>query len=235
MKNPIDETAAAAQRTAPSRGPVRVVIVDDQSLFVAGLRAVLEQEAAISVVATASNGLEAIDAVRQTGPQVVLMDIKMPKMDGITALRHIKQNWPDTKVILLTIYDQDRYVFEGLKSGADGYLLKDSESSDLVDGIMRVMKGNYSVSPHIADQIMRTFTTFSSDNKTFGLNNITDRELAVLKLLAQGKANKQIAYELQVSDKTIRNHISSIYRKLHVYGRTEAAMYALREGLLDKD
>lgn len=214
---------------------IKVVIVDDQSLFVAGLAAMLDREASIKIVGTAADGMDAIARVKETHPDVVLMDVKMPRMDGITALKHIKQNHPDIKVILLTIYDQDRYVFEGLKAGADGYLVKDSESVDLVDGIAKVMHGNYSVSPHIADQIVRTFVNVSGDKKTFGFHGITDRELAVLRLIAQGKPNKQIAAELQVSDKTIRNHMTSIYRKLHVYGRTEAAMYALREGLLDKE
>lgn len=217
------------------RRVIKTVVVDDQALFATGLAYMLDLDPGIEVVGIANDGFQAVDRVRELKPDVVLMDVKMPRMDGITALKQIKRIRPNTKVILLTIYDQDRYVFDGLKSGADGYLLKDSEASEVVDGIVKVMKGNYSVSPHIADQIIRTFMNFSGDQKTFGLQNITDRELSILKLLAQGKSNKQIAYELRITDKTVRNHISSIYRKLHVYGRTEAAMYAFREGLLDED
>ncbi len=214
--------------------PLRVLIVDDQQLFASGLATMLTQEPGVEIVGTVNDGQQAVEMFRRRKPDVVLMDIKMPKMTGIEATKLMKAERPDVKVILLTIYDQNKFVFEGLKAGADGYLLKDSELDQIVRGIRAVTAGDYTLSPNIANQVIRTFTTLSSDVKTAPYQQLTDRQFDVLNLIAQGKANKEIALELGLSEKTVRNHISAIYQKLHIYGRTEAVLYALREGLLEK-
>ena len=217
----------------PARAPLRLLVADDQQLFASGLAAMLVQEPSVEVVGIASDGEEAVELFRRNCPDVVLMDIKMPKMTGIAATKLMKAERPDVKVILLTIYDQDKFVFEGLKAGANGYLLKDSELDQIMTGIRAVVGGDYSLSPNIANQVIRTFTTLSSEVKTAPYQRLTDRQFAVLNLIAQGKANKEIAVELGLSEKTVRNHISSIYQKLHICGRAEAVLYALHHGLLE--
>jgi DNA-binding NarL/FixJ family response regulator len=214
-------------------GTIRVVVVDDQRLFTKGLSGLVDMLEGVEVVGVAYNGEEAVALCRQTEPDVVLMDISMPKMDGISATREIRSLLPQTAVIILTAHEEDEQVFEGMKAGAQGYLLKDAEPEDLSRAIRTVYAGDTIIAPDLAQKMLNTFESGKSSGSSRLMPPLTERELEVIRALAQGKSDRQIANSLGISEKTVRNHTSNIYRKLHIFDRTQAVIYAIREGVID--
>jgi DNA-binding NarL/FixJ family response regulator len=212
---------------------IRVAVVDDQRLFTKGLSGLVDMLDGVEVVGVAYDGEEAVALCRKEEPDVVLMDISMPKMDGISATREIRDLLPQTAVIILTAHEDDEHVFEGIKAGAQGYLLKDSEPEDLSRAIHTVHAGNTIIAPDLAQKMLNTFESGGSGRSQLAPPPLTERELEVIRALAQGMSDRQIAQSLGISEKTVRNHTSNIYRKLHIFDRTQAVIYAVREGVID--
>ena len=212
---------------------IRVAVVDDQRLFARGLSGLVDMLPGVEVVGVAYDGEEAVALCRKEEPDVVLMDISMPKMDGISATREIRDLLPQTAVIILTAHEDDEHVFEGIKAGAQGYLLKDSEPEDLSRAIHTVHAGNTIIAPDLAQKMLNTFESGGSGRSQLAPPPLTERELEVIRALAQGMSDRQIAHSLGISEKTVRNHTSNIYRKLHIFDRTQAVIYAVREGVID--
>jgi DNA-binding NarL/FixJ family response regulator len=212
---------------------IRVAVVDDQRLFTKGLSGLVDMLLGVEVVGVGHDGEEGIALCREEEPDVVLMDISMPKMDGISATREIRSLLPQTAVIILTGHEEDEHVFEGIKAGAQGYLLKDSEPEDLSRAIHTVHAGDTIIAPDLAQKMLNTFESGSSASPQLAPPPLTERELEVIRALAQGMSDRQIAQALGISEKTVRNHTSNIYRKLHIFDRTQAVIYAVREGVID--
>jgi DNA-binding NarL/FixJ family response regulator len=216
--------------------PIRLLIVDDHRLFRQGLRQICEIVGGFEVVGEAENGKEAVDMVDELQPDVVLMDINMPVMDGVQATHLIIERNPSVRVIILTMYRQDRYVFEAIKAGARGYLLKDTDEQDLVDAVKAAYRGEALIEPALALKVLEEFRRLSQTPSEAGdLEQLTQGEMDVLRLVAQGDDNKSIAERLVLSERTIANRLSNIYQKLHVNNRTQAALFALRRGWVELD
>jgi DNA-binding NarL/FixJ family response regulator len=211
---------------------IRVAIVDDQPLFSEGLGRVVEAQPGMEIVGVAHDGENGVRMCRELKPDVVLMDINMPVMNGVEATRGIRSLLPDTKVLILTVNSDDAYVFRGIKAGATGYLLKDCTPEDLSRAIRTVHAGDTIIAPEIARKMLLAFEEAEEEPSA---PHLTERELEIITALAHGRANKQIARDLSISEKTVRNHISNIYKKLHVYDKLGAVLYAIREGLVDVD
>jgi DNA-binding NarL/FixJ family response regulator len=212
---------------------VRVVIVDDHDLFRSGLRNLLEEEG-VQIIGEAAAGQEALEIVREVAPDVVVMDLNMPGMGGVEATRHISTIAPLTRVVMLTISDQDNDVIDAILAGACGYLLKDSSIHDLIAGILAASNGESLISPTIASKVLQRVR---ASNKQPEIEStiraeLSDREIEVLKLIANGKDNAMIAAELHISPKTVKNHISNILMKLQIDNRIQAAVYAVRSGIV---
>ncbi len=212
---------------------IRVAIVDDQRLFTKGLSGLVDMLPGVEVVGVAYDGEEAVALSRELEPDVVLMDVSMPKMDGIDATREIKNLLPQTAVVILTGHEEDEHVFEGIKAGAQGYLLKDSEPEDLSRAIRTVYAGDTIIAPDLAQKMLNTLQGGRPGGVAHLAPPLTERELDVIKALSQGMSDRQIASSLGISEKTVRNHTSNIYRKLHIFDRTQAVIYAVREGVID--
>jgi DNA-binding NarL/FixJ family response regulator len=212
---------------------IRVAVVDDQRLFTKGLSGLVDMLEGVEVVGVAFDGEEALALCRKEEPDVVLMDISMPRMDGISATRKIKDLLPQSAVVILTGHEEDEHVFEGIKAGAQGYLLKDSELEDLSRAIRTVHAGATIIAPDLAQKMLNTFVSGTSAGGAIAPPPLTERELEVIRALAQGMSDRQIAGSLSISEKTVRNHTSNIYRKLHIFDRTQAVIYAIREGVID--
>jgi DNA-binding NarL/FixJ family response regulator len=215
------------------RDAARVLIVDDHDLFRTGLRNLLEEEG-VNVVGEAATGEEAVRSVQLTTPDVVVMDLNMPGMSGVEATRHITAESPLTRVVVLTISDQDSDVMDAILAGACGYLLKDSSIQDLLRGIATAAVGESLISPHIAAKVLqrvRASMTLPDAAETIRAE-LSEREIEVLKLIANGKDNAVIAGELCISPKTVKNHISNILMKLQIQNRIQAAVYAVRSGIV---
>lgn len=212
---------------------IRLLLCDDHALFRQGVRSILEAEDGLRVAGEAANGREAVRYALQVKPDVILMDIQMPDLDGVAATKEILGEWPEARVIILTMYRQDRYVFEAIKVGARGYLLKDSGADDLVAAVRKVAEGETLLSPELAASILDEFHKFSDlpSHPEHELSGLTEREEDILRLLTKGMSNQEIANSLEVSEKTVRNRLSEIFSKLRLNNRTEAALYALREGI----
>jgi DNA-binding NarL/FixJ family response regulator len=211
---------------------IRVAVVDDQRLFTKGISGLVDMLPGVGVVGVAFDGEEAVALCREKEPDVVLMDISMPKMDGISATREIKDLLPQTAIIILTGHEEDEHVFEGIKAGAQGYLLKDSEPENLSRAIRTVHAGDTIIAPELAQKMLSTFQSGGPRGSRLA-PPLTERELEVIRALAQGMSDRQIARSLDISEKTVRNHTSNIYRKLHIFDRTQAVIYAIREGVID--
>ena len=212
---------------------LRVLLVDDHDLFRTGLRNLLEEQDALQVVGEGANGSEAVRLVRELAPDVVVMDLNMPAMSGVEATRHITALSPLTRVIVLTISDEDSDVLDAIVAGACGYLLKDASIDDVVAGIRSAAVGASLISPTIATKVLQRVraSTADIDMAESIRAELSDRELQVLKLIANGKDNAQIAADLVISPKTVKNHISNILMKLQIQNRIQAAVYAVRSGL----
>jgi NarL family two-component system response regulator LiaR len=208
---------------------IRVLIVDDHAIVRGGLRALISSDPGIELVGEAEDGNEAIQLARTLSPDVILMDLVMPKMDGLEAIQEIKKENLDTRILVLTSFAEDDKVFPAIKAGALGYLLKDTSPKLLLEAIYEVYRGEPSLHPSIALKLIRELNQPS--NLPPADNPLTEREVMVLKLLAQGLTNAEIAEKLTISSLTIRTHIRNILTKLHLANRTQAALYALREGL----
>lgn len=215
----------------------RLLLCDDHAMFRQGLRSILETEEGFRVIGEAANGREAIRHALDTRPDVVLMDIQMPELDGVAATQAILAERPEIKVIILTMYRQDHYVFEAIKAGARGYLLKDADADDLVDAIHRVAAGETLLSAEMAASVLDEFRRYGElpRHAEHTISELSEREESILRLLAQGRTNQEIAEALGVSEKTVRNRLSEIFSKLRLNNRTQAALYALREGIASLD
>jgi DNA-binding NarL/FixJ family response regulator len=225
-----EELQTADQRQIES---LRVLIVDDHDLFRTGLRNLLEEQGVL-IAGEAGTGQEAVRIVREVAPDVVVMDLNMPEMGGVEATRHITAIAPLTRVVMLTISDQDSDVMDAILAGACGYLLKDASIQDLVAGIRAAARGESLISPHIAAKVLQRVRATSAQPEIAETirAELSEREIEVLKLIANGKDNALIAAELHISPKTVKNHISNILMKLQIDNRIQAAVYAVRSGLV---
>ena len=210
--------------------PIRVLLTDDHAIVRKGVRALLATERDIQVVGEAGNGAEAVAKAETLCPDVILMDLMMPELDGIEATRQITANIPGARVIVLTSFAADDKVFPAIKAGALGYLLKDSGPEELLRAIRQVYRGEPSLEPSIARKVLFELAQ-PPKQQPLTADPLTERELDVLRLIAQGCSNKEIALNLSVSELTVRTHVSNVLSKLHVASRTQAALYALQKGI----
>ncbi len=209
----------------------RILIVDDQALFRAGLAHLLMEDTRVTVVGQAGDGEEAVARAAQLKPDVVLMDLKMPRVDGIEATRRIVKELPKTRVLILTTFEADVHVLEALRVGASGYVLKDSTAEAIVNSIIAVLSGERVMASAVANRVVDMLTGSATPKEFY--DGLTPREIEILRLVAGGAANKEIAYKLRISEKTVRNHISKMYEKLEIYDRAHAVLYAVRKGLIE--
>lgn len=210
---------------------IRIMIADDHPVVREGLSAMLSREEDIRVVGEAENGAQAVSKARELRPDIVLMDLRMPELDGVEAMRQIGDHDPNIKFIVLTTYDNDEYIFRGIEAGARAYLLKDAPRQELFKAIRGVYKGESLIQPAVAGKVLDRFAQLSRQTQV--PEALSERELEVIKLMARGSANKEIAAELFISESTVKSHIASIFQKLGVSDRTEAVTQALHKGLID--
>jgi DNA-binding NarL/FixJ family response regulator len=214
---------------------IRVLLVDDQRLIREGIRTLLELEDGLDVCGEAENGEDALPAYEQLLPDVVLMDIRMPKLDGVEATRRICTRWPAARVIILTTFDDDEYIFEGLRAGAQGYLLKDVSGEELTQAIRTVSAGGALIQPSIARKVLAEFSRLApptQERRLELMESLSEREQQILQLVAHGLTNRQIAERLFLAEGTVKNYVTTILQKLNVEDRTQAALLAQNMGLL---
>jgi two-component system NarL family response regulator len=234
-----DPGAASEARDAVAQAePIRVLIVDDHALFRRGLQMVLAEEADIEVVGEASDGAEAVEKAGQALPDVVLMDIRMPRSSGIEACRAMKELSPSAKIVMLTISDEEEDLFEAIRAGAMGYLLKDIPYDEVADVVRAVHGGQSLINPSMAAKLLAEFAAMATRDGSEPAEQVpaprlTDREIEVLKLVARGMNNRDIAKELFISENTVKNHVRNILEKLQIHSRMEAVMIAVRENLIE--
>ncbi|MEA2007845.1 MAG: response regulator transcription factor [Chloroflexota bacterium] len=210
----------------------KVLICDDQLIVCEGLQTILDAAPEIEVVGIAHNGAEALELIPQTTPDLVLMDLKMPIMNGITATRKIHQKHPQVHVLILTTYQDDEWLFDAIRGGANGYLLKDTPPADLIEAILGTIAGKSYIDPDVAGKVLSGYSSNAAQKPLPTKFNLTQREEDVLNLLAKGLSNADIAEQLYLTEGTVRNYTSDIFRKLSVSDRTQAAVLALRYGLV---
>lgn len=216
---------------------IKILLVDDHVLFRRGIKGIIEDDERLKVVGEGNNGKEAYKLALETKPDIILMDIRMPECNGIEALKMIKKELPEIKVIMLTVEDEDEYLFEAIKNGAQGYLLKNIDPEELIIYIEGILRGEAPLSKELAAKILAEFTNLAKASSTINnentiKNDLTQREKEVLKLVSLGATNKGIASELCISENTVKNHMRNILDKLHIQNRVQAAAYAMREGLI---
>jgi DNA-binding NarL/FixJ family response regulator len=212
------------------------MVADDQELYRRGVEVVLSTEEDISMVAEAADGAEAVQRAEECAPDVILMDIRMPKLDGIEAARRIKELVPTTRIIMLTVSDEDTHLYDAIKAGANGYLLKDLAIEEVPQSIRRVYAGESLISPSMASKLLTEFSTLSKkveQRQQLSSPSLTPREVEVLRFVAKGMSNREIAEELYISENTVKNHVRNILEKLHLHSRMEAVLYAMRERIID--
>jgi two-component system NarL family response regulator len=225
----------------PPPDVIRVLIVDDHALYRRGLQTVLETEDGIQVVGEAADGVEAVTVAEEKAPDVIVMDVSMPKRGGIDACRAIRERIPSARILMLTSSDDEANLFEAVRAGANGYLLKDVPPEEVAEGIRKLHDGQSLLSPLMASKLLHEFAAISQRDSVpavaGGLEapRLTERELGILRLVAKGRTNREIATELFISENTVRNHIRNILDKLQMHSRMEAAMYAVRQRLIDPD
>ncbi len=213
--------------------PIRLLMVDDHRMFLQGLRLLVEMEPDITVVGECTSGLDAIAAVLQLQPDVVLMDINMPGLNGVEATQRILERRPETGIIILTMYREDAQVFHAIKSGARGYILKDAETVEVVRAVRAVARGESIIDPGMATRVLTEFKRLWQQTDPQPHDGLTEREVAILRLIVAGLSNKEIGARLCFSEKTIKNYITVIFQKLQLTDRTQAAVYAVQHGLVE--
>jgi len=221
----------ARERFGAGKGAVRLLLADDQALFRTGLARLLDGDPRVEVVAEAANGQEAIAKAAECQPDVILMDVRMPNMDGIETMQRIKATHPHIRVLFLSSFETSGSVLQALKNGASGYVLKDSMPEAIITSILAVDAGEQVLSRAVAARVVELALNGGPPKEK--LDGLTNRELEILKLVATGLSNKQIAYRFKISEKTVRNHVSHIYEKVGVVDRSQAAVYAVRKGLIE--
>jgi DNA-binding NarL/FixJ family response regulator len=222
--------------TGASVDPIRVLVVDDHALFRRGLQMVLGAESDVEVVGEASDGAEALKVASETLPDIVLMDVRMPRRGGIDATTAIKDAVPSAKIIMLTISDEEADLYDAIKAGATGYLLKEISTDEVATAIRAVADGQSQISPSMASKLLTEFKSMiqrTDERRLVPAPRLTDRELEVLKLVATGMNNRDIAKELFISENTVKNHVRNILEKLQLHSRMEAVVYAMREKILE--
>jgi DNA-binding NarL/FixJ family response regulator len=215
---------------------IRVLLVDDHALFRRGLMLVLEAEDGIEVVGEAEDGIDAVAKAEALAPDVVLMDVRMPRLGGIDATRQVAALLPSCRIIMLTVSDEEDDLYEAIKAGATGYLLKEISIEEVADAVRAVVQGQTLITPSMASKLIAEFTSLSkraSDRQEMPAPRLTERELDVLRLVAQGRTNREVADELYIAENTVKNHVRNILEKLHLHSRMEAVLYAVRERLFD--
>jgi DNA-binding NarL/FixJ family response regulator len=237
-----DPRADLAQRTtAPRETPganetTTILLADDHALFRELLARVLEMERNIKIIGEATNGLDAVAKVRQLKPDIVLMDINMPVIDGLAATRQITEEFPQIAVIMLTMYKHNHQVLQAMRAGARGYLLKSAQTQEVLSAIRTVKAGGVLIEPTIAGTVVTEYRRLSqSAEPAQGLNMLTEREIEIIRYVAAGMNNREIANKLAYSEKTVKNYLSNIFSKLGIRDRTQAAIYGLRQGLIPND
>jgi len=228
----------AASEASPSPEPIRTLIVDDHALFRRGLEIVLITEPDIEVVGEASDGAEAVEKASESLPDVVLMDVRMPRSGGIEACRAIKEVAPSARIVILTMSDEEEDLFDAIKAGASGYLLKDIPLDEVAEAVRSVHGGQSLISPSMAGKLLTEFASLAKRDadeppRQVPPPKLTDREMQVLRLVARGMNNRDIAKELYISDNTVKNHVRNILEKLQIHSRMEAVMVAVREKLIE--
>jgi two-component system NarL family response regulator len=220
---------------ALSDDTIRVLIADDHALFRRGLNMVLEEEDDIEVVAEAANGNDVVELAKELTPDVVVMDVRMPQLDGISATRAVLEAVPAAAVIMLTVSDDEADLFEAMKAGAAGYLLKEISIEEVGDAVRSVTRGERLVTPSLATKLISEFATISrrASDRRLDAPQLTNRELQVLRHVAEGQSNREIAGRLGISENTVKNHVRNILEKLRLHSRMEAVLYAMRENLLE--
>jgi NarL family two-component system response regulator LiaR len=213
---------------------IRLMMVDDHRMFLQGIRALIEMETDIEVVGECTNGYDAVEAALRLQPDVVLMDINMPGLNGVDATRQILERQPEIGVIILTMYREDAQVFHAIKGGARGYILKDVETMEVVRAIRAVARGESIIDPTMATRVLTEFKRVWQQTETHPHDGLKEREVSILRLIAAGYSNKEIAANLCFSEKTIKNYITVIFQKLQLTDRTQAAVYAVQHGLIEK-
>jgi len=214
--------------------PITVMIVDDHEMVRNGAKGYLEAQSEISVVAEAESGIDAVRLAREYIPDVVLMDLIMPGMDGVEATRKVKDISPRTQIIILTSFHEDEHIFPALQAGAISYLLKDVKARELVEAIRRASKGEATLHPRVAARLIKQFSHGEPDRSNL-FSELTERENEVLKLIARGFTNQKIADDLVISVGTVKGHVSNILSKLHLADRTQVAVYAWQEGIVRRE
>ncbi len=209
---------------------IRMLIVDDHPVVREGLATMLARQEGMTVVGEAVDGVDAVQKAVDTNPDIVLMDLRMPVMDGVEAMRRISERQPSIRFIVLTTYDNDEYIFKGIEAGARAYLLKDSPREELFRAIRAVYRGESLIQPSVASKVLDRFATLSRQAQPHNL--LSERETAVLRLMATGAANKRIAADLCISESTVKTHVQSIFQKLNVNDRTEAVTLALQKRII---
>lgn len=213
---------------------IRIILADDHTVLRQGIAQVLDSQPDMKVVAQAKNGREAVDLTRDHQPDIALLDINMPELDGVEVARQISMSHPRTGIIILTMYRRDDYVFEAIKAGARGYLLKEAELDELFSAVRAVANGEAVIDPAIATRVLAEFRQ-PRPAKEESEPELAARDVQILRLLAQGLTNQEIAAELFIAEKTVRNRLSLVFNQLQLKNRTQAALYAMREGLLQSD
>jgi DNA-binding NarL/FixJ family response regulator len=218
------------------RDTIKIILADDHRIFRKGLKSLLSEKENIEVLAEADNGDEALEAARKYKPEIVIMDIAMPKMDGIEATRQIRERFPDTEVVILSMHAKKAYIDQVLKAGAKGYVLKDSDEENLLSAINTVHNGGYYLDSPIADQVLSDYFRDKSKRELKKQSDpLSEREREVLRLLAEGHSNQEVADTLYISRKTVENHRANIVRKTGIQGQVGLTKYAARIGLIDLD
>ncbi len=211
---------------------IKVLIADDQEIVTEGLKRILQTDPEIEVIATANDGQEALDLIDAETPDIVLMDLKMPRMNGVQAIRRLKQSHPNLPVLVLTTYMDDKWLFDAIRSGASGYLMKDRPPQELLEAIHGTMEGQAYIDPSVAGKVLSNVAYSPNKQLPEKSYNLTEREQEILNLLAQGLSNAEISQQLYLSEGTVRNYTSTLFAKLGVSDRTQAVILAIRQGLV---
>ena len=233
----LDLTDAALEDASSAPGsPMRVLVVDDHVLYRRGLETVLAAEGDVDIVGEAGDGLDAVRQAARLQPDVVLLDLRMPRRSGLQACAEIKEVCPTARIVVLTVSDEEADLFDAVRAGANGYLLKDVPGEEIADGLRAVMSGQSLISPSMAGALLAEFAALSRRSEQPSSSpapRLTEREVQVLRLVARGMSNRDIAGELFISENTVKNHVRNILDKLQLHSRMEAVMYAVRERILD--